>query len=49
MQELKNFCLSLAEISYGTTNGFLTSQLYPGNIPVFTIPDHYGDVLTQDR
>lgn len=49
MQELKNFCLSLAEISYGTANGFLTSQLYPGNIPVFTIPDHYSDVLTQDR
>lgn len=41
--------MSFAEIFCGNDNGFLTSQLYPGNVPVFNIPNHYSDGLTQDR
>lgn len=41
--------MSLAEISYGNANGFLTSHLYPGNVAVFTIPNYYSSGLTQDR
>lgn len=52
MQELKKkkmICMSLAEISSETANGFLTSQLYPRNVPAFTIPNHCSNGLTQDR
>lgn len=41
--------MSLAEISCGKAYGFLTSQLYPENVPVFTTPNHYSGGLTQDR
>lgn len=42
-------CMSLAEISSETANGFLTSQLDPQNVPAFTIPNCCSDGLTQDR
>lgn len=42
-------CMSLAEISSETANGFLTSQLYPRNVPAFTTPNHCSDGLTQVR